>query len=122
MGHGGSFPDFVDYVRKASTINLIKMARIYKLSPRIFSLWVAGLSGRTADRSINVMVGMEAQKLLIVLANDDISSGELTRLQRIHEEFGGRDTVRMDECEEWSMQGTCRHGERCKYIHSTRRK
>ena len=118
----GRFPDFPDYVAHASTINLVKMARIYKLDPRIFSLWVQGLSGRRAERSINVMVGMEAQKLCNVLANWDISSVERTRLHLKHDEMGGRDTVRMDLCEEFANRGTCKHGDDCKYIHARRKK
>ena len=116
----GNFPTFQQYVRKASTINLVKMARVYKQDVRLFNMWIQGLPGRRAEKSINVMVGKEAERLCNVLANWHVSSAERTRLHRIHDDRGGRDAVHMDVCEQWAQQGTCRHGDGCKFLHASR--
>ena len=116
----GHFPNFGDYVRQASTINLVKMARIYRLDMRLFNLWIQGLPGRRARGSINGMVGKEAEKLCDVLANWHISPMERTRLHRLHDERGGKDAIHMDVCVQWSQEGRCRRGDECKYLHATR--
>ena len=112
----GEFPDDpVAYLEGCSTMNLVKVAMLARRNWWLCKLWVSLMGTRTANKSINVMAGLELDAVLEL--EPRMTEEEVRRLHVLDGQAASHsECPRLTLCR-WMKDGGCRMGQDCKFVH-----
>ena len=98
-------------------MNLVKLAIIRKVNPRMINvISAATLGGRARD--LNKLIGGDLSKLMEYVVDYHIDQDEEERVVGRHRVSPGSQTIR--PCTFWIHKGGCRREDECEYLHLTR--
>ena len=108
-------PDFDEFRRHCSDLNLVKLERLRLTNSRLFEVYFDVYTGRYADESVNALVGKELAQLMLKAGQYHLEEVECARL---------RSMARDDPRKFWGQfcthynRGGCKKGQDCPMIHA----